>query len=956
VFIESSGIVIQPQVMVAGSGALSTLDDEGSAVQTSEEATAPLFVLAPRIIERHVSKSDGSYWPAQQSQIRLTFIPTVDVEPILGGAVSIVISGLHGVVLDDEEVAIGGASAYKFTSCDTLDMAECESETAKWDQSRSVLTLNVLKKLKMFEIINVTLDFENAIDGQDAPDVFIALHNNNGRDSQGLRMSTDSYDAAISAATNSSALAALFSGYNVNSTVMVWNLPLSAEEVYEARDDNTSTDYMLFEFEGMVDLQESVELEFAVQCSGPCELMVDGQVVVFSDTLLDNFTLAAGGATVGEPVALMAGMLSFRARLQQITGVLGFAAYSRPAGAGDGEWEPISAEAFFIRVDLFELPPRLMHNDEDARALYIMPSASFTTKNISQSTSAPGATNTITIVVRPQFNLTGDEMSTITVSGLLGSATPDKSMKLLDANPTFNATARWTARTGTLVLLVAPGQVVSSESDTQIMFDLTNPQYPQDGPQLVQISAMGDVPISAAAMDLGAGDAAPLKVVSSSFTQLGVNSSTTAPGATNTITVTFQADVVLSSSRRSGITVQGLVGSATRSTRALPITMIEGDDTAFVSPIPDITISFSPECSLSDNKALLMVPGTDDLKDVILFFTAEACEDRWTRVVDYDSQTKCATIEVIAGDWSDGEAACTALGAVDSIQVVDGGHGYRSGAVLISDEVSGSGLNATCVVDDRGSIVEVLISEDMHGSGFGMGLPQAGRGGQLPGGVQCPSACDEYTCGVKEASGQGGRLTVRLAPATVALSAALFNGRTGAVELRVRDRILPSARSVFSFELENGLVPQDPRDVYVMASGRSPIPSTRVEGKLMGIAGLATTVTAVCTAACPDDGECQCTKSLTGFPADKPVYALKAELQCNGMASNVTVTVDDAEVDVEQPECTDSCSTYSTLFAYVNVAEHATDGTLDLKAKAQDIGTDFCGAGHNLKVVFTLMY
>eukprot|EP00961_Rhodomonas_salina_P227891 3080502-Rhodomonas_salina.3 len=699
-----------------------------------------------------------------------------------------------------------------------------------------------------------------------------------------------------------------------------------------------TTDY-LFKFDGDLKITDPGQYVFGIKVDDVAEVWVADEIV--ASYYGPAFNGKQAEPVAGEPVILTEGTHKLSVQyMHRSSGVGGIDVLWKTPGSS--EWELVPSNAFLRKTD---------------RALYIMPSASFSKKEVSQSNSAPGATNTITIVLKPQFTLTGDEKTTITITGLVGSATPDKNMKLLNANPTFNATARWIARTGTLVLLVAPGQEVPSNADTTITFDLTNPNIPQDGPQLVQVSAMGDVPISAAAMDLADGDSAPLKVVSSSFTALGINASTTAPDATNTITVTFQADVVLSSSRRSGITIQGLVGSATQSTRALPIKMLEGDATTFLSPLTDIPVSFSKECMLSDNKMLLMMSGNDDITDTVVYFSDGGCEERWTKVKDYDARTRCATLDVDAnGKWSDGEDACMDIGVVDEIEVVEGGRGYKEGPVVVSDDMAGSGLNATCMVDDEGRVAEIKINNNMNGKGYGMGVPRMGGANRLGMGIRCPSACDEWSCGVKEKSGEGAVLHVMFEQEAVSVSAAMFNARTGTVELRIRDKVDKSSKRVFSFELENSLVPQEPRDVYIMASGRSPIASTRFDGKIMGIAGLDTTVTAVCTTTCADDEACECLKTLANIPHDKPVYALKAELQCNGMASNVTVSVDGAPLDVEQPECSDMCSTYSTLFSWVNVAEHAKDGSLDLKVKAKGLGTDFCGAGDNLKVLFTLMY
>lgn len=148
---------------------------------------------------------------------------------------------------------------------------------------------------------------------------------------------------------------------------------------------------------------------------------------------------------------------------------------------------------------------------------------------------------------------------------------------LLDADALFNATAKWAAKTGTLLLSVAPRQTVPCTSTTVVKFDLHNLTIPQTGPSIVYISAMGDVPISAAAMTLGTGTAEPLKVVASTFVLADVGQSSSAPGAANIISVTIQPSIILSKSRGSTITIHGIHGNNTSSTLALPINMSGAD-------------------------------------------------------------------------------------------------------------------------------------------------------------------------------------------------------------------------------------------------------------------------------------------------------------------------------------------------------------------------------------------
>jgi hypothetical protein len=182
---------------------------------------------------------------------------------------------------------------------------------------------------------------------------------------------------------------------------------------------------------------------------------------------------------------------------------------------------------------------------DDQRPLLIKPSASFTRKHITHSTQKPGETNVIELDFQPEYEL--KEGSTITVTGLLPSATQDGTLKLLpaaDSNDDFNSIKRfnseaaWFAATGTLVMRVAKGQTMPNDRATKVRFELLNPRYSQAGPPLstVLISARGTVPLAATSMQL-ATTPDVLSVTSATFTEAKINQTSFAPGANNEIKV-----------------------------------------------------------------------------------------------------------------------------------------------------------------------------------------------------------------------------------------------------------------------------------------------------------------------------------------------------------------------------------------------------------------------------------
>ena len=134
----------------------------------------------------------------------------------------------------------------------------------------------------------------------------------------------------------------------------------------------------------------------------------------------------------------------------------------------------------------------------------------------------------------------------------------------------------------------------------------------------------------------------------------------------------------------------------------------------------------------------------------------------------------------------------------------------------------------------------------------------------------------------------------------------------------------------------------------------------------MEIANLNTTVTSLCTCSpAANQNECTCEARMQA-PKGREVYALKAEYQCNG-ATNIQVGIAEnppttalADTLVQPPAaCKDSCQEYHTLFDWYNIATEInadSDGDIALKVKAEGLTADYCGAGHYLKVVFTLLY
>jgi len=216
--------------------------------------------------------------------------------------------------------------------------------------------------------------------------------------------------------------------------------------------------------------------------------------------------------------------------------------------------------------------PALIGTAREALRIQVASSSGdcFSVMSASQSSAAPGATNTITLSLRPPVSLTSDY--TVVISGLVGASTPDSMLQIINrpsGKRMFRPRARWTASSGTLILGIAGGQVLSSNETSVVQFDLANPNYPQDSPAVIDVSVPGHENITKCALTPADDDAAPLKVVSPQFTVRSVEQSSNMPGGENTIRVSLRPNVLLSKTRRSVIVIDGLRGSRTFDTSVL---------------------------------------------------------------------------------------------------------------------------------------------------------------------------------------------------------------------------------------------------------------------------------------------------------------------------------------------------------------------------------------------------
>ena len=115
--------------------------------------------------------------------------------------------------------------------------------------------------------------------------------------------------------------------------------------------------------------------------------------------------------------------------------------------------------------------------------------AEFLTTSLTDSTNLENNSNIFTLTVQPDTALSAG--SSITLSGLTGSATADGSLTISGAGASiFGSVGSWTQSTGTLVLTVDTAQTLPTGSDTVVTFTLTN-SASSSGVTSVDLSSSG---------------------------------------------------------------------------------------------------------------------------------------------------------------------------------------------------------------------------------------------------------------------------------------------------------------------------------------------------------------------------------------------------------------------------------------------------------------------------------
>ena len=131
-----------------------------------------------------------------------------------------------------------------------------------------------------------------------------------------------------------------------------------------------------------------------------------------------------------------------------------------------------------------------------------VPPETFDTATLTDGSNLASNDNPFTFTVQPSASISAG--SSITLSGLTGSATGDGSVTLSGAGASiFGSAGSWTQSTGTLVLTVDSGQTLPTGSDTVVSFTLTNPSS-GSGVTSVNLSSTGFITASISGLFLEA--------------------------------------------------------------------------------------------------------------------------------------------------------------------------------------------------------------------------------------------------------------------------------------------------------------------------------------------------------------------------------------------------------------------------------------------------------------------
>ena len=200
----------------------------------------------------------------------------------------------------------------------------------------------------------------------------------------------------------------------------------------------------------------------------------------------------------------------------------------------------------------------------------------FPVAQLSQSTTAPGASNTLTLSLMSRDTLFGTQGIKVSVTGLLGAVNGGFACDLgtsclqvtnipTAGNCIYKPLAQWTKETGEVVLSVV-GEVTGNVTCV-LQFNVTNSMSAQFSPDMsLQASQIVLIPRQ---IDRGSDNSAPLLIAG--FLKASVNQSNPFMGSRNRLFFSFLTTVSLLPSEGARVRLSGLTGSLTANTTDLLI-------------------------------------------------------------------------------------------------------------------------------------------------------------------------------------------------------------------------------------------------------------------------------------------------------------------------------------------------------------------------------------------------
>ena len=507
--------------------------------------------------------------------------------------------------------------------------------------------------------------------------------------------------------------------------------------------------------------------------------------------------------------------------------------------------------------------------------LILLPStinaAIFTTNDIGQSNPLAAGSNTITVTIQTDTDLSNTDSSVVTISGLTNA--PDAASLGLTSVESSGADlfsdgsnqGKGALSSGTLTLTVHTGQTVVAGTQYAFSFTITNPSSAQnDATVTIAASGTAAFPTSRGVMTTDTANVygvtnggKPMKVIEQSFSTKAIGQSTPLAGADVTITVTLTANSNFPAG--SIVTITGLTGTQTEDT-TLTVTSTDGSTSGLLGT--------SGVWTKSDGKLVLTAAGAGTAYNApctVTFVLKQAAAEYTPPTVSVAASIKDGSSTVlgsIAQVAMDAPDAGTGIGAI-----VDTGTAIGANPLVVvlpefdvrkigqSNPLAGGSNTITVTIQSNVNLAQATDSSVVTISGL-TNAPDAASLGLTS--VES-SGADLFSDGTTQGKGalSSGTLTL-----TVHTGQTVVAGTQYAFSFTITN---PASEQTFatptiaasgtaSFATSRGAMSTDIADRYGVADGGKPmtviVPSLSVKsiGQSTPLAGATVTISVTLTA------------------------------------------------------------------------------------------------------------